>query len=107
MVVVCWDEPVVGINKLDERSAGFPQTQITCCAYTTFFLSYISQVFRNTKFTDDMVYLMVDILTRISFLNSSPAAIILNQVIENTSFIEKEIKLRLNDININNSNFGF
>ena len=72
-----------------------------------FFQKYddISQVFRNTKFTDDMVYLMVDILTRISFLNSSPASIILNQVIENTSFIEKEIKLRLNDININNSNY--
>ena len=72
-----------------------------------FFQKYddISQIFRNTKFTDDMVYLMVDILTRISFLNSSPASIILNQVIENTSFIEKEIKLRLNDININNSNY--
>ena len=72
-----------------------------------FFQKYddISQVFRNTKFSDDMVYLMVDILTRISYSNSSPASIILNQIVENTTFIEKEIKLRLNDININNSNY--
>ena len=72
-----------------------------------FFQKYddISQVFRNTKFSDDMVYLMVDILTRISYSNSSSASIILNQIVENTTFIEKEIKLRLNDININNSNY--
>ena len=71
-----------------------------------FFQKYdnISQVFENTKFSEEMVYLMVDILTRISFVNSSPASIILYQIIENTSFFEK-IKDCLNNINTNNYNY--
>ncbi len=72
-----------------------------------FFQKYdnISQVFMNTKFSDDMIYLMVNLLARISVLNSSPVSIILNQILENTSFIEKEIKRCLSDININNSDY--
>ena len=72
-----------------------------------FFQEYddLSQVFKNTKFSEEMIYLMADILTRISFLNSSPALIILYQILENTSFFEKNIKDCLSNININNNNY--
>jgi len=72
-----------------------------------FFQEYddISQAFENTKFSEEMIYLMVDILTRISFVNSSPASIILYQILENTSFFEKKIRDCLNNINVNDCDY--
>ena len=70
-----------------------------------FFQKYpdISQTIKNTKFSKEMIYIMIDLLTRISFISSS--SIILNQIIENTYFIEKEVKSLLNNIDIKDSNY--
>ena len=59
-----------------------------------FFMKYkdLSEVIKNTNFTTDMIYLMVEIMSKIVFINSGPATIILKQIIENTSFIEVNIK---------------
>ena len=59
-----------------------------------FFMKYkdLSEVIKNTNFTTDMIYLLVDIMSRIVFINSGPATIILKQIIENTNFIEVKIK---------------
>ena len=49
-----------------------------------------------------MIYLMTEIMSRIVFINSGPATIILKQIIENTNFLEDIKKcLSLNNIDIN------
>ena len=72
-----------------------------------FFQEYddISQAFENTKFSEEMIYIMVDILTRISYVNSSPSSIILYQILENTSFFEKKLRDCLNNINTNDYDY--
>ena len=63
-----------------------------------FFNKYkdISDVFGNTKFTSDMIDLMIELLSKISQVNSSPASIVLNQIFTNTDFLDvirKKLKL--------------
>ena len=67
-----------------------------------FFMQYkdIPEVIKNTKFKKEMNYLMTKILSKIIFLNSGPATIIIKQIIENTNFIEENIKQTLNNLNL-------
>ena len=65
-----------------------------------FFTRYkdLADVFENTKFTPDMIDLMIKLLSRISLINSGPASIILNQIFENTNFPDK-IKEKIKEQN--------
>ena len=66
-----------------------------------FFLQYkdITEVINNTKFNSDMIYLLAKILAKIVFINSGNATIIIKQIIENTNFIENNVKNSLRDLN--------
>ena len=72
-----------------------------------FFIKYnnLPEIFKNTKFTKEMNYLMTAILARMSFINSSASSIILKQIIENTSFIQLHIKKELSNICLNDQKF--
>ena len=63
-----------------------------------FFTKYrdISDVFANTKFSPDMISLMIKLLSKISLINSGPASDILNQIFSNTQFLLK-IKEKLRE----------
>ena len=63
-----------------------------------FFTKYrdISDVFENTRFTPDMISLMIKLLSKISQINSGPASDILNQIFSNTKFLLK-IKEKLRE----------
>ena len=71
-----------------------------------FFMKYknLSQVFENTKFTQDMVYLMLELLVRITNINNSFQNI-LNQIIEKTSFVERNIKTCLDKMKFSENNY--
>ena len=56
----------------------------------------LPDVFKTTKFTNDMTDLMTEILAKISKINSGPAVTVLNQILVNTTFLEL-IKRRLLD----------
>ena len=67
-----------------------------------FFMKYdLPEIFKSTKFSKDMIYLMTELLAKISFINSGASSIILKQIIENTSFIQLNIKNELASINLN------
>ena len=68
-----------------------------------FFMKYnnLSEVIKNTRFNPDMIYLMTEIMSKIAFTNSGSASIILKQIIENTNFLEMNIKNCLSLSNIN------
>ena len=55
----------------------------------TFFMKFkdLPDVFKNTKFTEDMKDLMTELLSKISNINSGPAVVILNQILGNTDFL--------------------
>jgi len=63
-----------------------------------FFTKYkdISDVFKNTNFSPDMISLMIKLLSKISLINSGPASEILNQIFTNTNFLSK-IKEKLKE----------
>jgi hypothetical protein len=63
-----------------------------------FFTKYkdISDVFKNTNFSPDMISLMIKLLSKISLINSGPASEILNQIFTNTIFLSK-IKEKLKE----------
>ena len=63
-----------------------------------FFTKYkdISDVFKNTNFSSDMISLMIKLLSKISLINSGPASEILNQIFTNTNFLSK-IKEKLKE----------
>ena len=68
----------------------------------------LSSVFNNTRWhsnNSDLVYLMTHLLARISEINSGPASLILNQIIENTSFIENTIKQNLSSMNFDEQRY--
>ena len=67
-----------------------------------FFMKYddLPSVINNTKFNSEMIYLMTEIMLKIAFVNSGPATIILKQIIENTNFVERDIKNSLENIDI-------
>ena len=67
-----------------------------------FFMKYnnLSEVIKNTRFNTDMIYLMIEIMLKIAFTNSGSASIILKQIIENTNFLEMNIKNCLSSSNI-------
>ena len=60
----------------------------------------LPSVINNTKFNSEMIYLMTEIMLKIAFVNSGPATIILKQIIENTNFVERDIKNSLENIDI-------
>ena len=68
-----------------------------------FFMKYnnLSEIFKNTRFSKEMNYLMTELLTRISFINSGASSIILKQIIENTHFIQLNIKNELSTTDLN------
>ena len=55
----------------------------------TFFIKFkdLPEAFKNTRFTKDMKDLMTELLSKISNINSGPAVVILNQILENTNFL--------------------
>lgn len=71
-----------------------------------FFMKFkdLSKAFNNTKFTKDMIDLMVELLVKVSTINSGPAITTLNQIMVNTSFISL-MKKRLEDIDFKQSDY--
>ena len=71
-----------------------------------FFTKYkdLPDVFGNTKFTPDMIDLMIKLLSRISQINSGPASVILSQIFDNTNFLSK-IKEKLGEEKFYDSNY--
>ena len=63
-----------------------------------FFIKFkdLPEAFNNTKFSRDMIDLMAELLSKISMINSGPATTTLNQIINNTDFLNK-IKERLSE----------
>ena len=63
-----------------------------------FFMKFknLPDVFKNTKFTKDMIDLMTELLAKVSMINSGPSITTLNQILVNTNFI-KLIKERLKE----------
>ena len=63
-----------------------------------FFIKFkdLAEAFKNTKFSRDMIDLMTELLSKISMINSGPATTTLNQIINNTDFLNK-IKERLRE----------
>lgn len=65
-----------------------------------FFMKFkdLPEVFKNTKFTKDMIDLMTELLSKMSMINSGPATTALNQIFINTNFLDiiRE-RLREND----------
>jgi len=54
-----------------------------------FFMKFkdLPEVFKNTKFTKDMIDLMTELLSKMSMINSGPATTALNQIFINTNFL--------------------
>ena len=71
-----------------------------------FFMKFkdLSEAFKNTKFTKEMIDLTVELLVKVSTINSGPALTILNQIMVNTSFISL-MKKRLEDEDFNQSDY--
>ena len=69
-----------------------------------YFMKYedLPGTINNTKFTTDMNYLMLEIMSRIILINSGPATVIIKQIVENTNFIEDNIKISLMKIDLDN-----
>ena len=55
-----------------------------------FFMKFkdLPEVFKNTKFTKDMIDLMTELLSKMSMINSGPATTALNQIFINTNFLD-------------------
>ena len=71
-----------------------------------FFTKYkdLSEVIKNTKFSPDMINLMIKLLSKISQINSGPASVILNQIFTNTNFLEK-IREKIKEENFYDSKY--
>ena len=71
-----------------------------------FFTKYkdLSEVIENTKFSPDMINLMIKLLSKISQINSGPASVILNQIFTNTNFLEK-IREKIKEENFYDSKY--
>ena len=72
-----------------------------------FFMKYedLPGTINNTKFTIDMNYLMLEIMSRIILINSGPSRIIIKQIVENTNFIEYNIKFSLMKIDLDDEKY--
>ena len=51
----------------------------------------LSEEINNTKFQQESCYIMMNIIWKISEINSEPALLIINSIIENTNFINKTV----------------
>jgi hypothetical protein len=71
-----------------------------------FFMKFkdLSEAFKNTKFTKEMIDLTVELLVKVSTINSGPAITTLNQIMVNTSFISL-MKKRLEDEDFKQSDY--
>ena len=71
-----------------------------------FFTKYrdLCDVFENTRFTSDMIYLMIKLLSKISKINSGLAPVIWNQILTNTKFLIK-IREKLKEENFKDSRY--
>ena len=64
----------------------------------------LPDVFNNTKFNPDMIDLMIELLVKISNINSGPTTIILNQIFVNSNFMNL-IKNKLSEQDYTNKNY--
>ena len=73
-----------------------------------FFMKFkdLPEIFKNTDFKKykDMIYLMTELLRKISMINSGPSSTILNQILVNTNFIDL-IKQKLSEENYKNQDY--
>lgn len=65
----------------------------------------IIESFKNTRFKDDLIMLMVLILRKISEANSEPALQIISNVISNTEFFTGNVMPFINDIKLDSQSY--
>ena len=67
----------------------------------------IYEEINNTRFQQEACYLMMNIIERISEFDSEPALIIINKIIENTTFLTKTVPIYLKEKIFDNNYLDF